>query len=145
MTLKWNEHLLNPSQQHILISCSWRTGGARRVDVQRGALDADVGSEVAGQRQVGGPGDLVGQRVDALDAAAVGHEVHADALLSQRRQHLLQGPLQLCKQERRSGSWLCVGSAALRNAARVGFTFPHSPLGHEHMLQETPHMCISLR
>lgn len=84
------------------------TCGAWRVDEQSSAPDVDVGSEVPGQRLIWGLGDFVRQSVDALDAAGLRQEINTDTLLSQRRQNLLHGVLQLCKNREAFSSTQCV-------------------------------------
>lgn len=57
--------------QRSVITPLFGTCGPRCVDVQSGAPDVDVGSQVPGQRLVRGPRDLLRQRVDAWDGADV--------------------------------------------------------------------------
>lgn len=73
------------------------TCGAGGVDVQSGAPDVGVGSQVPGQRLIRGLRYVAGQRVDALDGAGVRQQVHADPLLLQRGQDLGHRIQQLCK------------------------------------------------
>lgn len=120
-----------------VLSFGWCTCGARRVDVQSGAPDGDVGPEVPGQRLIGGLGDLVRQGVDALDAAGLRQEVHADALLPQRRQNLLQSSLQLCKQGGiQAPHNMSRGSRCAMGHASASCYFA-TPPGRKHTAQET--------